>query len=95
MKPLSLAEVNEYVEKTGESSPVQSYLKQYCVLSAEKAKALAEELRGLNNVKIKEEHIVKVVDFLPRDAEDMHKIFHDVSLDEKEVSALLGIVSAY
>lgn len=95
MKPLSLAEVRARVEHAEEKQPIHEYLKQYCKISLEKAQALAEALAALKSIKIKEEHIVKVVDFLPRDAEEVHKIFNDVSLDESEVGAILDVVKQY
>ena len=45
---------------------------------------MKKELEGLNNHKIKNEHIVKIIDMLPKDASDIHKIFIDISLDENE-----------
>lgn len=95
MKPLSLAEVHEYVHDSEEKKPIHDYLKKYAKLSAEQSRKLIEALRALNNVKIKEDYLIKIADFLPRDAEEIHKIFHDVSLDEGEVNAILDIVKEY
>lgn len=95
MKPLPLAEVQAQISEMEEKTPLHDYLKQYCKLSIEKARALEEQLRGLNNVKIKEEYLIKIIDFLPRDAEEVHKIFNDVSLDESEVNAIINVVKDY
>lgn len=95
MKPLSLAEVRSRIESSEEKHPLHDYLKAYCKLSLEKARSLEEQIKGLNSIKIKEEHIVKIVDLLPRDAEEIHKIFNDVSLDESEVNAILNVVKDY
>ncbi len=95
MKPLSLAEVKEIVKDFEEKKPVQDYLKTFCKLTPEKAKEFAEKINGLNNLKIKEEYVVKIIELLPRDAEDINKIFHDVSLDEKEIETILEIVKNY
>lgn len=95
MKPLSLAEVHELTEKHEEKKAVHDYLKKFCKLDIHKAKELTEELKNLNNVKIKEEYLIKVADFLPRDAEEVHKILNDVSLDEQETNAILEIVKNY
>ena len=46
-------------------------------------------------MKLKEEHIVKIIDFLPETSEDLNKIFSDVSLDEKEINEILEIVRRY
>jgi len=46
-------------------------------------------------IKLKADHIVKVIDFLPEDASDVNKIFSDVSLDENETNKILDIVKKY
>jgi DNA-directed RNA polymerase subunit F len=94
-KPLSLAEAKCYLGQGECKKPVESYLKTFIRISEEKAEKLAEEMRALNNLKIKEENIMKVVDFLPRDSEDVNKIFNEVNLTEDETNAILGIVKKY
>ena len=64
-------------------------------ISPDKASELREKLQKLDNVKIKEEYLVKTIDVLPRDAESVQKIFHDVSLEEQEINAILEIVKDY
>jgi len=59
------------------------------------AKELYVEIENLNNPKIKEEHIVKIVDFLPKDVEDVSKIFNDISLNEEETNVILALVKKY
>lgn len=95
IKPLSLAEVQEIVKSSEDKKQVHEYLKKYSKISLEDAKKLEQELKDMNNVKFKEEYVIKVVDFLPKDAEEVHKIFSDVSLDEGEVNAILDIVKKY
>lgn len=95
MKPLALAEVREYAGEGEDKKALHDYLKNYCKLSLEKAEALMNDIKALGNVKIKEEYVVKIADFLPKDAEEVHKIFSDVSLDEAEVNAILDVVKKY
>lgn len=95
MKPLSLAEAKELVPETEEKKPLQDYLKRFTKLSAAQAKELREKLTALNNIKFKEEHLAKVADFLPRDSEEVQKIFNDVSLDESDINAVLSVVKEY
>ena len=94
-KPLSLAEVEQLLDKNEPHESVSNYLKKFSKMEIKKANEMSDELRALSNVKIKEEHIVKAVEFLPKDAEEVHKIFSDVSLDEQEVNSILGIVAKY
>ena len=92
-RPLSLAEVSELVKKVEgfETKPTAEYLKKFSNLKFAEAKAMAEKLTALNNVKIKDSHIVKILDFMPVDSEDVNKIFSDVSLSEEEIQAILQI----
>ncbi len=96
IKPVSLAEVKEIVKSMpSENESLSNYIKVYCRLSPEKSKELKEEIFSLNNLKIKEDHAVKVADFLPKDSEDVNKIFNDVSLTEEEINAIVEIVKKY
>ena len=95
MKPLHLAEVSELSGELEENKDLKDYLKKFKNLSKEKADTLREELRALDNLKLKEEFVVKIIDFLPRDAESLNKIFIEVSLDEKEIQQILEIVGKY
>lgn len=92
-KPLSLAEINEYV-KEGASESVAEYLKKFKKISLEKAKSMRESILSLQNPKIREEHIVKVIDLLPKDQEDVNKIFSEANLNEEEAKAILEIVKS-
>jgi DNA-directed RNA polymerase subunit F len=93
--PLALAYVKEYTKELDETKPVISYLKAFCKLSKADADKLSAELRALNNLKMKEETLVKILDVLPRDSEDLGKIFLDVSLTEEEANAILAAVKNY
>ncbi len=94
-KPLSLAEVKEYTKNLDESKPIHKYLKTFGKLNKADALKLAQEIRDLNNVKIKEEDIVKIVDLLPQDSSDVNKILLSVSLTEEEANTILEIVKKY
>lgn len=91
-KALSLAEVKEYRKEGAEKKPIDEYLAKFGKTSKDKGKKIAEEIAALNNPKIREEHIVKIVDMLPEDAEDLNKIFNEMGLTEEEANAILAIV---
>lgn len=93
--PLALAYVKEYTKGVDETKPIVPYLKKFCKLSKADADKLAAELRALNNLKMKEENIVKMLDVLPHDSEDLGKVFLDVSLTEEEANAILAAVKNY
>lgn len=93
-QPLSLAEVKHYMKNT-ENEVMHAYLKEFCHIEPAEAKKLADEIRALNSPKVREEHIVKILDFLPKDAEEVNKIFVDVSLTEEEANTFTAIVKKY
>ncbi len=94
-KPLTLAEVDSLVQKGEEKKPIHDYLKKFVVLSKADADKLIAEIRALNNPKLKEENLIKIADFLPRDLEDLGKILNETSLSEAEANAILEIVKKY
>ena len=98
MKPLSLAETKEIVETVAgdeEKKEIVDFLKKFTKLSGKQAAEMKKELEGLGLLKLKEEHIVKIIDLLPEDTSDVNKIFADVSLNEDEVNKILEIVKKY
>ena len=100
MMPLSLAEVKNLVdkeeqEKETDKKEIKGYLKKFLKLKAEEAKKLRQELEKSEIMKIKPEHIVKIIDILPEDASDVNKIFIDASLDENEINKILETVKKY
>ncbi|MBS3091074.1 hypothetical protein J4217_01335 [Candidatus Pacearchaeota archaeon] len=94
-KALTMVEAKEYIKNMSESKPIHGYFKTFSKLSRDKAEKLAEEIKALNNPKVKDSDIVKVIDLLPEDSEDVNKIFIEVGLSEEEARAVVDIVSKY
>lgn len=94
-KPLTLAEVKSYLKDTEENKVMHDYLKSYSKLSEDKAHDMMKDINALNNPKVKEEHLIQIVDFLPQDSEDLNKIFVDIMLTEEESNAILAIIKKY
>jgi DNA-directed RNA polymerase subunit F len=97
-EPLSLVEVRELLKKIPEnekSKALAGYLKKFIKLTETEAQKLKKELQELNLIKIKQEHIIKIMDTMPEDSEDLRKIFVDVFLDENEITKILEIVKKY
>ena len=94
-RAVSLAEVKELVEDLEEKKDLKDYLKRYGKLSKVKSDELCAEIKKLDNLKLKEGHIIKIADFLPKNVADLQKIFNDVSLDEKEANEILKIARNY
>lgn len=94
MKALTIAETKEILGDE-EDKDIKGFLKKFAKVDIKEGKKFREELENLELMKVKEEHIIKIIDLLPEDAADMNKIFVDVSLDEDEINKLLEIVKKY
>ena len=93
--PLNLVEVQEIMKEIPDNEKKQEleiYLKKFGKTKPAQAKKIKEELEALDILKLKREHLVKIVDLLPKDASDLNKIFTDVSLNEDETNKILEIV---
>ena len=97
MKPLSLAEVKELTADLKDKKELQDFLKRFekFALSKKNNNELVDELKKINNPKLKEEYIMKIIDFLPKTPQDLNKIFMNISLDEKESNDILEIIRKY
>ena len=93
--PVTMAEANEIIKKLEDKQPLQDYMKNFTKLTKDKAEKLRKEITDLNNMKIKEEQIIKIVDFLPTEKEELNKIVMDVTLSEEESNAILEITKRY
>lgn len=95
-EPLSMAEVNEYLHKDREEAKeIVGFIKKFNKLKIKDANELRKEIENLNIMKIKPENTVKIMDVLPKTAEELNKIFIDVSLDEDETNKILETIKKF
>jgi len=93
--PITMNEVEEILESLPDSEKKQQmelFLKKFLKTKSTQAKKISGDLEKLDLIKIKNEHIIKIIEILPEDSSDINKIFTDVSLNEDEISKILGIV---
>lgn len=95
LRALTMAEAEKIVKDNEGSEAVKPYFKKFIKLKLKDVLEMRKELEALNNHKIKPEHIVKIIDFLPEDASDLNKIFTDVSLEEEEIKQITDVVKKY
>ena len=94
-EPLNMSEVEtilEGVDDSDKKQEIELYLKKFLKVKPEQAKKIKEALEELDLLKIKREHVVKIIDILPTDASDLNKVFTDVSLSEEETNKILEII---
>jgi len=94
-RPISMSEVVNMVGDSEKGEEVKKFVKNFDVLDFDKAMELSEELKALNLMKLKDEYIVKIVDFVPTDASELNKVIIDVSLDADEVNKILDITRKF
>ena len=90
---LSMAEAGEYIDKST-SIDVKGFIKKFTKLKPKEAKELKKKLGELDMMKLRAEQIVKIIDLLPENQEDLNKIV-DVSLDEDETKKILETIKEF
>jgi len=93
--PITLAEVAALAGDSDKGKAIKKFIKSFNKMPVEKAKEMQEELRALDLVKLKDAHIVKIVDFMPSSTSELNKIIIDVSLDQEEITKILDVVEKY
>lgn len=94
-KPITMAEVVALAGKSEKAEEIKRFIGNFIEMTTEKAIEIKEELTALNLLKLKESHIVKIVDFLPKDATELNKVLIDVTLDADEVNKILDVSKKY
>ena len=92
-KALSMSEAQAYIDK--ENAETKAFIKKFISLDSKKAKELREKLVGLDLMKLKEEHIVKLVDLLPETDEEVNKVCSGVGLNEDEIKKVIDTIKEY
>ena len=91
-----MVEVIEYMKKDKENNAeLIGFIKKFLEIDLKKAKELKKEIEKLGLMKVKEENIIKIIDLMPNSAEELNKIFVDVSLDEDETKKILDTIKKY
>jgi DNA-directed RNA polymerase subunit F len=93
--PLTIAEVVNLAKESEKEIRLKAFSKQFIKISEKEAKEMKEELQNLDLIKLKEDNIVKVIDFMPRDVVDLTKILSGISLNQDEVDKILGVIKKY
>jgi len=94
-KPLTLTEVHDLVQDNERGEEIKKFLKTFIKIDAKKAIEMKQELIDLDLIKLKENTIIKIIDFMPEDSIELNKILIDVSLDEEETNKILDVVKKY
>lgn len=104
-KPLSLVDVKsnlQSIEKRDEelnylSNKAKEYLDNFVTLSPDKKEEMYKKLSKLDLTRLKDEHICKFIDFLPKDVEELKVVLqsYPLSLSKKDQEAIVGAVKEF
>ena len=94
-KPLTLAEVTNLIGDSEKAVAMKDFIKKFSKMKLADAEEMKKELLALDLIQLKEEHIVSVVNFVPKDSVELNKVLAGVSLNQEEVDKLLNVTSKY
>ncbi len=93
--PITLAEVVALVGDSDKAVAIKKFVKNFNKMDVGKAREMKEALVKLDLIKLKDAHIVKIVDFMPSDAAELNKALVEVLLDGDEVTKILEVVKSF
>ena len=94
-KPITMAEVVALAGDSDKGVAIKKFIKGFVKMDVKEALKMKEELAALDLIRLKEEHIVKIVDFIPKSASELNKVLIEVSLDQDEVNKILDVTKNY
>lgn len=101
-KVISSVEARKILEKTTkdkelgyEQKNALEYLRKFVKLSEKKAEEMTEELKKID--RLKERHIISIIDHLPQSLDELRLIFSNepLTLQEEDKKKIIGIVKKY
>ena len=103
--PLTLVEVNSILQKfesrdkelNYRTKKAKEYVVHFSVLSQEKKEELYKKLVELKLNRIKEVHMAKIIDFLPKSIQDFKVVLqaYPLSLPKKDQESILNVVKEF
>lgn len=103
--PLALADVKASVgalqkrdqELNYLSNKAKEYLEQFPPLPEKKREELYANLAALNLTRLKEEHFCKIIDFLPKNLDELKVVLqsYPLSLSKKDQESIVAVVQEF
>lgn len=99
--PISMAKVRDILDKIKEKGYEQKlaheHVKRFAKVDTKKVESLVKELSELEMRKLKDEQIIKIVDLMPNDVEDLKVILAkaQVPFKDEELAKIIEIVKKY
>ncbi len=103
-RPVTLADIKARLEESKKDNKelsfraekVNSYINDLNILEKSKIEDLQSKLLGLNISRLRDRHIVKILDIMPTDLETLKSIFtgEAVSIKPEELKQILDTITA-
>ena len=105
-RPITLAELKEKLhlfKKTGSdelnfrANKTNDYLQHFCKLDFTKAKELKEKLEALDIPRLKDRHVIKIIDLLPMDLDSVKLVFtgEPITINADNMKKIADVVKEY
>jgi len=103
--PISIVELKEEIEKIkkrdGElnfrANKTEEYLNQFVSFPLKKAEELKEKLEKLSIPRLKDEHMIKIIDLMPTNTEVLKVLLqaYTVTVTQENLKKIVGVVQEY
>ncbi len=104
-QPLSLIDVKAALaameqrdnELNFQSNKAKEYVATFVELSPSKKEELYQKLKGLELTRIKEEHLMKIIDFLPKTVNELKIVLqaYPLSMPKKDQDSIVAAVNEF
>jgi len=92
--PISMPEAIEYITKD-HGAETLAFIKKFTSLKEKDGKEVREKIEQLNNVKLDEKSISKIIELLPENNEELSKIAQGSLLSDDESKQVFDIVKEF
>jgi len=101
-KPLTLVELSEKIEQIkkrdkelgSRAERINEYLNKFVKLKTKKVEELKKEMDNLDIPRLRERHLVKIIDILPEDMDSLKMIFagENVTIKQDDLQRILNVI---
>ncbi len=101
-KPMGLVDVKEALlamekrdsELSFRCTKAKEYVEQFVTLTSEQKEKVYQKLQGLNLTRLRDEHFTKIIDFMPKTANELKVVLqaYPLSLPKKDQDSLLAVI---
>lgn len=104
-EPISMAEIKEIIGRTKKErkqlnfreTKTAEYINTFCKINMKEANEMKNAFAALNITRLKERHIIKIMDILPIDIETLKIIFtgEDTTIKTEDLNKIIEITKKY